>query len=292
MAVAVATVGGPDRNTASQDIVITKPTGTAVGDLLLAHMARQDNDQTSRTWSGPAGWTSAVDVQGNDTGASSSGLAVFWKVATSTETAASNFTFSVGTASDTLAGAMYRITGAHGTTPVSASSSGFVNNDETPTFTVTITPHANSMIFLMVHHYAGGSTSKTTSGYAIVTSDPTWTEGYDNHNSTSLTLAGAYGLRAAATATGDATFTSSGDATTDCGLGIVAIRPPIDVTVSPSEVTATSTVQTPTISGGATVEPSTVTGTSTVNTPVTMGQADWSAQGKSTAPTWTSQTKS
>lgn len=292
MAVAVITIGGPDRNTASTDIVVTKPASTAIGDLLVAHVCRSDNDQTARTWTAPAGWNEVIDTNGNDDAISSSSMATFWKVATSTETAASNFTFQTSATADTLAGAMYRITGHHSTDPVSAFNSAFVNNDETPSFATTITPVANCLLLMMVHHYAGSSTTKTTSAYAIVTSNPSWSEAYDDHNSTALTIAGASGLRPEATATGNASFTSSGDATTDTGLMIVAIRPPIDVTVSPDPVAGTSTVNAPTVSGGATVSPATVTATSTVNTPTEMGQADWSAVDKSDTASWSNLSKS
>jgi hypothetical protein len=127
MAVTVQSVSSVARNTISTTLTITKPTGLAVGDLMVAHLVRSDNDQNSRTWS-LSGWTSAVDTQGNDTGTSSSGMAALHKIADSGDVAASNFTFTVSSAADFLAGAIYRIDGHAPSAPINASASAFINN--------------------------------------------------------------------------------------------------------------------------------------------------------------------
>lgn len=67
----------------------TKPTGTAIGDLLLVfHFAT--TGAATASWTGPAGWTKIAPVSGSVQGA------VWWKFATSTETAASTYQFGNG----------------------------------------------------------------------------------------------------------------------------------------------------------------------------------------------------
>ena len=106
MAIVVESVGvSPGANTTT--CVIVKPTGVAVGDLLIASMTYAQN--STPTISPPAGWslirkTSSV-VDGSPT------VHSFYKIATATEVSASDFTFtSSGSASNK--GAMLRISGA------------------------------------------------------------------------------------------------------------------------------------------------------------------------------------
>jgi hypothetical protein len=290
MAVTVQSVSSVARNTASTTVVITKPTGLAVGDLMVAHVVRSDNDQNSRSWS-LTGWTSAVDTQGNDTGIGSSGMAALYKIADSGDVAASDFTFTVSSTADFLAGAIYRISGHSIAAPINASASAFINNDETPSFSNTITPtFADCLLLMLVHHYAGSSSSKDTSAYAITTSNPTWTEAYDNHNSTALTIGGAYANRPETTATGNSSFTSSGDATTDSGSIVLAIKPLQDASFTATAVSVAINIQAPTVQTGVNVSTTVVSTVVTINSPVIDSYPTISNVSKNSA-TWTAQSK-
>lgn len=287
MAVTVQSVSSVARNTSSTTIVITKPTGLAVGDLMVAHLVRTDNDQNSRTWS-LSGWTTAVDVQGNDTAISSSGMAALYKIADSGDVAASNFTFTISSTADFLAGAIYRISGHSISAPINTSASAFVNNDETPSFGNTVTPtFADCLLLMLVHHYAGSSSSKETGTYAITTDNPTWTEAYDNHNSTQTTIAGAYALRPETTATGNSSFASTGDATTDTGSIILAIKPLINVTVSADVVSVTVSTPAVTVQTGVNVSVSPVSVNISISSPTIRNLVRWTNSEDKTSLDWT-----
>ena len=87
MAVALASF----QNTTSDGtaLVLTKPVGLAVGDLLVAgiFVANQANNTSSLNT--PSGWTLQEAVEAN----TQFELAVYLKTATSGDVAASNFTF-------------------------------------------------------------------------------------------------------------------------------------------------------------------------------------------------------
>ncbi|MCK4501362.1 hypothetical protein KAU11_12750, partial [Candidatus Babeliales bacterium] len=91
-------------------IVITKPTGLAVDDLMVAKIALYDWLDDNRTLSTPAGWTLAAN---STTGTSTRlvRIADFYKVADSGDTAASDFTFSASGAVGFMSGYLARISG-------------------------------------------------------------------------------------------------------------------------------------------------------------------------------------
>ena len=81
-------------DTNSLSVVLDKPTGTQVGDLLLVFAVGDDNNETAKTWdtgSDPTGWTF---VRSEGDGNCDCQIGTFWIIATSTETGASNFTFT------------------------------------------------------------------------------------------------------------------------------------------------------------------------------------------------------
>lgn len=91
-------------------IVVTKPTGVAVGDLLVAVVASNAKAVTP-----PAGWTSGTSMT---TGTVY--LYQWYRVATSTDVSASNYTFSL--ASGDVAASMLRISGQNTRVPLIAGS--------------------------------------------------------------------------------------------------------------------------------------------------------------------------
>lgn len=111
----------------SGTITVTKPPGTAIGDLLVCTIA-VNRDQTTSGISGPAGWTRAVQ---NNFSTAHTG-AIFWKIATSTETAATNFAFTYSdfTTSPTQygCGVMSAFTGISSTDTEEVAGSGTGEN--------------------------------------------------------------------------------------------------------------------------------------------------------------------
>lgn len=197
---------------------ITKPTGLAVGDLMLAHIVIAKSGSTVSF----SGWTS---IRTND----NSGNAVprsylFYKVADSSDVAASDFSYTTTPGIDEKsAGSITRITGQDATTPISTSNgTSTLTTNTSFSLAIGATPSfGNSGLMIFV---AGINAAGTTAGYAIATSNPTWTEIQDisNGGSSQLIVASAYATRAAATATGNVSFTRS--TSSDCIAQIVIIN--------------------------------------------------------------------
>lgn len=207
-------------------IVLTKPTGLAVGDLMIVHIG-----VTSGTVTTLSGWT----LVGTKTlTAETLKTYAFSKIADSTDVAASNFTFSY---SGTLtgAGAILRIDGHSAGAAVYTSASDDDTDASPPTFTNTVTPVATNSMLLMLGVARQVDTVTTISGYAVVTSTPTFTEVYDFNNSggtgNTYLLCGAYGTRAAVTATGNSTWNYSAGTNPDAICQMLVIAPSKDFTI-------------------------------------------------------------
>ena len=109
---------GVDPTTSTSDTVmnVPKPTGLAVGDLMVAFGACVE----VRTISAPAGWS--VQADSVDSGAR---VYVWTKVADSGDTAASTFTFTVsGGGYNSAEVAVHRVSGASSNTPTMGFGTG------------------------------------------------------------------------------------------------------------------------------------------------------------------------
>ena len=268
---------------------ITKPSGLAVGDLMVAFIA---NTSAGTGCDTPAGWTKIRD--GGAAGHSSS---AFYIVATATETAASNFVFvATGGGNARMGGGILRITGFVAASPIDTSNgAASVANDSTPNYTMTVTPTlANSLLLFMNYTYStGGGTDVSTSAQAITTSNPTWTEAFDLPGpGLILGMAVAYAIRTQITATGDFTATLSvGDNSEDSDGIAVVVKPIQDATVIPAVITSVSSVQAPTNQVGVTLTPSVITSASSVQAPVTSINP-WITTNKSVSTGWINPDKS
>src|SRR3990167_4101728 len=274
----------------SDNLNITKPTGTADGDLLVAHIASSLDAVDNHVVSTPAGWTLLFE-QEVGASANSGCMTIFYKVASS-EGASYNFTNASGRML-LMAGAIYRISSA-----VSAGIQYAVDADETadatPVFTNTVTPSAaNSLLLFLTNAVGteGGSTS--ASGYEIITSNPAWTEQYDIAGDGDATfgggsdgdgfMAGASALRPETSATGNSTVTFSAAWAKSIGA-IIVIPPIVNAIVNPAVVTMTLSCPAPVITGSASVSPGVVIITLSVQSPsVTVPTPEWSNEDKSSA---------
>ena len=145
---------------------MNKPTGVVVGDLLLAQVA---NDGLAGTYNMPCGWTQLIDSKNGSIIRST----IFYKIATSTEVAASTFTWTINTGTNSaMGGAILRIDGHSPGNPIWTSAADTtVVNTAAPSFNNTITPAvANSLLLLIATAQQNGN---NIGGYAIVTSNPT-----------------------------------------------------------------------------------------------------------------------
>lgn len=216
----------------------TKPTGLAVGNLMLAQISMR----RERTLSAPSGWALVGSESRVVTDLMTS--AIYYKVATSGDVAASSWTWSWSDNAENIC-AITAFSGVDTTTPIGASGGSTNSSTSTTIAAGSLTPTtANSM--LAIFATAGGEDA--VSGYQIATSNPgSWTEQYDQNTAlgNDLTVSMAYAIRAATTSTGaaQATFGLS-----RISVGhIVAINPASgDPTATPTPTTTSTSTNTPT----------------------------------------------
>lgn len=140
--------------------VITKPVGLVEGDLLLAIVADDQYDYDALA--APAGWTTLFR-NNLETDSDYGEVMVCYKVATATEVAASNFTFT-----NSEGGILYRISGA---APLSMSSG---------TGSVT---GAQNLLILIGASADNDSDAAYFGGYSVTGGEsPSFTERFDSYN--------------------------------------------------------------------------------------------------------------
>lgn len=273
MAAPVVTLISTTAPANGSSLVLTS-TGVSVGDLLIAHYTFSDATDTMNTL---AGWTheiSNVAVGNTHTG-------IQWKVADAGDAAAGSFTFSLTGASVAVQGGLVKVTG-YISTDLLNDNRDTVGNSGSPSFANTVTPLSASTV-LIFFLGVNTSTAPAVSNYAIANNNPIWTELYDigNTNSASAAATATYNF---ATATGNSSATVGGDGTQDTIGIMIAISAPVSVTISPSVLSMTMTVQAPTVTGGATVSPAVVSVTVTVQAPtVSAGVSKWTNTSRNAA---------
>ena len=292
MAVAFASVSTATANETSNNsttLTLTKPTGLAAGDLMIAVLTYSDG--TESQFYALTGWTAVIGTDDGDLVTT-----VLCRVADAGDAAASDFTFTK-TAGDevvNLCGALFRITGAGftGSANITAQDKG-TSSDASAIYTGGITPTADSLLMFIA---TSGAVSTTASGYAIATSNPTWTErveitSTDSTPDNNLVIATA--SRPEATATGDFSLTWAADPGESVGH-LLSIQETTNVTTSPAVISVVASVQAPTVTGGATVTVSAaISITAAVQAPtVVTAASEVTNTSRSSAPTWVNTSKS
>lgn len=214
--------------TAGSTVVITKPTGLAVGDLMICRITT-DGVLSISNFSGFTSFGSQA--------ADSYETFLGWKVADSSDVAASNFTITLSNPGSNKMGSITRITGAEGSATVMKYTGNATNNSISPSFAgVTPTNHGESVIILQfwnADNASGGLPS--ISAYAIATSNPSWTEEYEItsavNNDVSASM--AYAVRPEVTATGNFSC-NTGTGTADPTGQLLVISAPWNTTISES----------------------------------------------------------
>lgn len=260
---AFAVTLGDASSAGGTSILVDTPASIALNDLLITHFSSEVSITTL------SGWTliKTANPVAQLTGAA------YFKVAQAGDVGATGYTWT--TASGQKGARLYRITGHDTASPIGASEVGSSANSSTVTVG-TITPvMANSLFIFLVSTNPAGSAA-SVSGYTMATSSPSYTEQYDERFDTdNYLLAGAMGVRTAATATGSNTATLSA---TDPNVGIViAVTPEvINVTVSPAVLNLSLSIQAPTVTASAVVSPAVLNLTLSIQSPtVTIAAAKW-----------------
>ena len=151
---------------------ITKPTGLAVGDLMVAVVSQIYNGAFPYG-STPSGWTEMA--RGYDNRA----FGLYWKVADSSDVAASTFAFQ-DTGGGHMYGVLYRISGyANNAYAAFEIFNGDDNSGDVNGLVATgITPAHSGSLFIAGYMVGDNTTNGTNSTYELGGS-PTFTERYD-----------------------------------------------------------------------------------------------------------------
>lgn len=214
---------------AANNTTVTKPTGLSVGDLMIGRVSA-DNSSTAIT-----GFTSLGD---SFDGSTTIYTQISYKFADSSDVAAS--TFAATTGGTQIFASVSRVTGYLSADGI-VYGEGTTTNNATPSVAAGVTPvnHGESVLLMM---FPTGVTSVTSvASYAIATSDPTWTEGYDATTGGNRVASMASATRTQVTATGN-TSCAGGDATTDWSIQLISISSSWQTAVSES-ITLTETLK-------------------------------------------------
>jgi hypothetical protein len=210
------------------------PSGTQDGDVLILAAGGQKSFSGDP---GPDSWT----LLAQDDDSQAIDWRLWYRVWRTGDSSLIQITMTAST--DESYAICAAFSGASISSPIGASSSATGGNS-TSLSTSGITPAANSMLVMATMNYNG---SITTSGQAVVTSDPTWTEANDL-----IMVSLAYGLRAASTGTGNGTATLSA-LPDSSGIVLLSLNPGGS---SPSTSPSTSVSNSPSTSPSSSISSS------------------------------------
>lgn len=154
---------------------VTKSTGVTAGDLLVIILSINRYSGNSYP-SGISGWTTLGEIE---TGTYAGVICVYAKIAEVADESASSYSTGAfgGGATRTVGSVFLRVTGSGGV--AGSSIANWVNTGTTPSGTLTATPSTTNHLLVSAFSNARSSRSSASSGYAVTTNNPTWTELYD-----------------------------------------------------------------------------------------------------------------
>ena len=197
---------------------VTKPTGLATDDLLLAIIAKDDNVPSVP----PAGWSTPSDIDGTDVN-----VCIHYKVAVSADASATGFTFTGD--NEQYVGRLYRISGVLTSSPTDATDATGANGASSGTVTANAitNTYTNSLVFA-AWAFDDDDDTKTYSG--------TWTEDLIAKSNTGNGTASVIIARKDQAGTGTTGDTTATQPTSEAWSGVqISIR---DATTAPSFIVA------------------------------------------------------
>lgn len=276
--------------TAEGAVTITKPTGLAVDDFLIAVLACDAANSIAT----PSGWSSTGALTtGSDVGIDPY---ILYKKADSADVAASNFSFDVSDGSGELGGVLMRVSGIRldGSEYQGVTEDNNLNSSASPqSHDISITPSQDGALLIAI---VTGDGTLTISSPSINGTNPTWTERFEARVGSaldSLIVNTAVQTTAAAISTFSYTVDTNGaGANQDYYLSLAVFRPRVDVNPAPAVIDVVASVEAPTVSAGASVAASVIDVATSVQAPTVTAEApDWAPQTKNST-TWTRQSKS
>jgi hypothetical protein len=184
-------------------LAINKPAGTQPGDVMVASIAVRPS---SVVITAPAGWTLVRDLDNSSTSGNSSSLAVYYKVAGTSEPASYNWTFNTSAGA---AGGIQSFSGVDALNPIDVEAGQNKAVALLITAPSVTTRYANDMVV----------TSHEIASLVGFTPPSGMTEAFDAMSGTvrgavGVSIEGNYRLQKTVGATGTATATASNDADT------------------------------------------------------------------------------
>lgn len=175
MSLAVASLANNSAGSTTS-VTVTKPTGLAVGDLMLAYAFNFNGTVVVPDLH--SGWTSIFTQTG---GTTNQAVRAMLKVADASDVAASNFTFTSASTQSDLYGYIFRITttGSFPANPAINTSTPTEVSGSTTNPTWTINFNTFGAANLMFGFFFRDNGSGGVSNYVISGTNPTWTEHAD-----------------------------------------------------------------------------------------------------------------
>lgn len=244
-------------NFASTDPAPAKPTGLAEGDLMLAFiLTGSTSGNTVNTVPTPSGWTLKLHAF-HDSTADTHRVYVFWKIADSSDVAASTFSFNCDNTDAENAAVLCRISGHAASNPLDTGVYGSNGSGANPTVNISngivrTTDTLMFMVWLTTNVSAG---TQAFSNYTVNgITNPSWTEIFDQDNNSAEPVgAVAHAVSGAVgTVTSIEVDEADGDESNFIGI-FVTLPPATPVTVNLDVLTIGAVVQEPALAGKASV---------------------------------------
>ena len=242
---------GSSSNSAS--VTVTKPTGLAVDDLIVAVIYAHDTSG-SPGLNTPSGWTLVGSNARAMTGSDIMEYAIFYKKAASGDVAASNFTFSAGTTMDFIDAVLLRVSGIRtDVASLGAFSRQSKTDTDNPSFTVSLSPAQDNVLYIAT--FTSFDIPFTATNVTLNGTNPTWTR-YLNASHT-VDSSAAVQVFASIDATPESSITTvtptetGSNSGTDSECSLSFFMGQVDVNATLSLVTTSNTVFSPLGSAGA-----------------------------------------
>ena len=258
MALAVASTSTASTNNAN-NVVVTKPTGVQVGDLLLIAVPGLGN--ATATCSGFS--TAINDFADFSGGLQDLSLTLLYRIADSSDVSASNYTVDPNLgATDSGVVAMLRVTGWTSGNPLFASAADSSSQDAA-SFTINPTglsiTRPGACLLLMLNLFGANNSPYSTatfSGYSVTSgvANPTWTEVIDTTFQTSSGPTGSFALAYANTTDTSNITEFLVNGATDAGgtddterILLCVLCEPVNSTTDLSHINVAPTIHAPTV---------------------------------------------
>lgn len=280
MAIAVPSKTTQAYGSSAASIVFTKPTGLAEDDLMVAVVHTNDSPITP-----PAGWT--LELSNSPVG--NFVTHVYYKVASSADAAASNFTFGLDGSTIYRAGVLYRVTGYAPVILFEDSDKEVGGADNTAVIDIDGVSATDYLVIAFASN--NDATPATIGSFTTNGTNPTWT--YDlqtveagGAQPTAFTCASA--IQAGPIDYTSLSYTATPDNPGARIIGMAVIPSQQDATAVLPLLSKTATIHAPTGIGGTLGTHTHLTKTPTLNAPTATARniAQWTNENRPTTD-WT-----